>query len=163
MKPLLIAVLLAIMQAPPLGPGETAGDAGEHHKQQNERTGQQQAEAAQLPPIKRDAIHPAGEKQTGAENAQQPDTRTVEISKLPQWSLRRDRWDWIAWGAGIALALVGIGGICLALRTVRAIEEQAKAQMDADRAWVLIEGIANPQPPSTLLAIPHTRPALRTV
>lgn len=65
----------------------------------------------------------------------------VRITSLPP----KDWSDWLAWGSGIALVLIGGGGVWLGLRTLRAIEKQASAQMDADRAWVLVNAVSNPE------------------
>jgi hypothetical protein len=49
------------------------------------------------------------------------------------------------------LMLVGIGGVCLALRTLRVLEKQAKATKDSvdvlinsERAWVIVSRVGNP-------------------
>lgn len=45
------------------------------------------------------------------------------------------------------LAIIGFVGIIAALLTLGAIREQARAQMDADRAWVLVSVVGQPQEP----------------
>jgi hypothetical protein len=67
----------------------------------------------------------------------------VRVTSLPQ----KDFSDWLAWGGGLLLVLIGGVGVGLALRTVKAIEKQAAAQMDADRAWVLVNAVSNPLDP----------------
>jgi hypothetical protein len=49
----------------------------------------------------------------------------------------------------IALAVVGIIGIAIANFTMKAIQKQAQAQMDADRAWVLASVHGQPIEPLT--------------
>jgi hypothetical protein len=49
----------------------------------------------------------------------------------------------------IGLFFVGLFGIVAAVFTLRAIRLQAKAQMDADRAWVLVRIAGQPEEPLT--------------
>jgi hypothetical protein len=52
---------------------------------------------------------------------------------------------WSNW----ALAALATWAGCMALRTLRAIRSQAAAQMDADRAWVLVSVSGQPEEPLT--------------
>lgn len=51
----------------------------------------------------------------------------------PHWEEAFWPASWSNW----ALAALALWAGCLALKTMRAIQKQAKAQMDADRAWIL--------------------------
>jgi hypothetical protein len=53
----------------------------------------------------------------------------VDVIKMPI----RDRFDWITWGGGILLTIVGIGGIIVAVCTLKKIERQTKATEDSIR------------------------------
>jgi hypothetical protein len=62
-------------------------------------------------------------------------------------------YEWVSWGANIALVLVGAGGIWVAVCTLKKIERQTKAGEDAakaalaqanhtiaaERAWLVVE------------------------
>jgi hypothetical protein len=55
----------------------------------------------------------------------------------------------IFWGGFTAittglLVLVGIGGTLAAVRTIKAIEKQVQSQIDADRAWLMVEARFDP-------------------
>jgi hypothetical protein len=68
----------------------------------------------------------------------------------------RDSYDYAAFWVNVALALIGALGITAAFITLRKLERQtkaaeaaAKAQMDADRAWVLASVAGQPEEPLT--------------
>lgn len=68
-----------------------------------------------------------------------------------------DAWPWhdiVAWVANLVLAAVATVGVFVALATLRKLERQtkaseelARAQMDADRAWVMASVAGNPAEP----------------
>jgi hypothetical protein len=68
----------------------------------------------------------------------------------------KDRYDYAAFWVNVALAVIGTFGIAAAFITLRKLERQtkaaeaaAKAQMDADRAWVLASVAGQPEEPLT--------------
>ncbi len=86
-------------------------------------------------------------------SAQAPKETSVSVSAAKPLDVRADipkNWiDYTSWLFSLILATVGVGGVCLALRTLKAIEKQANAQMDADRAWVLASVVGQPKEPLT--------------
>jgi len=89
----------------------------------------------------------------GQLSAQAPKEASVSVSANKPLNVRADilkNWiDYTSWLFSLILATAGVGGVCLALRTLKAIEKQANAQMDADRAWVLASVIGQPKEPIT--------------
>jgi len=116
MKWLLIAVLLAIMQAPPPVPGKAAnqlGGSGQHV--QNNASNNQNA-----PP----ASGPGGNQDEGQAQARHDERETI-IIREPAAVTHKDTWDkaYVVF-AGL-LVIVGALGVGYAIKTLRAIERQA--------------------------------------
>jgi len=69
---------------------------------------------------------------------------TVAVSKLPSEHVtidanaRRDNYDWIAYGAGIGLFIVGIFGVWVAVVTVRTVKRQVDTFVSKERARITI-------------------------
>jgi hypothetical protein len=74
-------------------------------------------------------------RQPPAKNAQQ----TVIIREPVSVSVERNWVDCLSVGFTGLLVIIGAIGICAAIRTLKAIEKQAQAAIDADRAWIVAE------------------------
>lgn len=125
MKPLVLAVFLAIMQAAPPVPGKTpnsSASAGEEVK--NEGSAKQQPTAQSLTTVN-NPVKPQSAKGDGTQQAKENTDHTVAISKLPPVSITRSWPDWGLWVFNGLLVLVGAFQVGLLLGTLRAIKRQA--------------------------------------
>jgi len=125
MKPLLIAVLLAIMQAPPPVQGQPADDAagsGQNIAGQSEK--HNKGAPAPTVPIHKDDSSPRAEPESGkvaSDDAQKP----VRIGELPPVSVRKDWADWGVWIFSGLLVVVGFLQVWLLCGTLRTVRRQA--------------------------------------
>jgi hypothetical protein len=70
---------------------------------------------------------------------------TVSVSKLPiaivsiQRIPDKDKYDWLAYWAGVALSLVGVGGVWIAVVTVRAVKRQVDTFISKERGRLTVD------------------------
>jgi hypothetical protein len=145
MRAVIFTVLLSIVQAAPPVPRQTANSAN----QGTDRTVRNAAAQHKkpVPPVsspERLTEESIIEKTT-PDNPAPPNTeQATRVRELPSVSVTRDWIDKAGWFFSLVLVIVGIGGVCAAFRTLRAIERQAET-MDRSlrvdqRAWM---GIVN--------------------
>lgn len=82
-----------------------------------------------------------------------PNSQEFTVAKLPPISVQRDWVDWLGIVFTGSLVLIGIGGVCAALRTLNSIKEQTRATRDnaqalinSERAWVVVESVTSRPP-----------------
>jgi len=139
MKALFFAVLLTVMQAVPPVPSKVP-DANTHSsKTATKNTKGSQKPTASLPPTTNNSVEPEPKENTSKPVENSGNSKPVVIGKLPSVSVQRDWIDWVALTFTGLLVLLGIGGVCAALRTLQAIEKQANALINSERAWVIAE------------------------
>jgi len=170
MKLLIIAVVLAAVQAPPPIPSKTTDDATASRQKIQKLPRNDKAPSPGTVSV------PSNENNR-AERSKGDGTRVVDrdqpvrISEVPSVSVRRDWIDGLTLFFAGALVIVGAIGIRYAIRTLRAVERQAKANenqlsetqrstdaavksanalMDGDRAWLLVDDVQLPGPLSCL-------------
>jgi len=125
MKPLLIAVLLAIMQAPPPAPGKAPDQAAGGRQDVESQGDKHKAAPAPTMPIHKDDSTPRAEPESGkvaSKDAEQP----IRITKLPPVSVAKDWSDRVYWIFSGLLVVVGFLQVWLLLGTLRAIRRQAE-------------------------------------
>jgi hypothetical protein len=137
MKPLILAMFLAVMQAAPPSPGKTA----DHYAASSQGI-KQNAQAKQNPPAQSKSVkEPTARepsKQDREEVSNNDTTKTIRVSEFPSLSITRDWTDYAAVLFSGLLIIVGVFGVCFALRTLKAIEAQGKAVILSERAWLVI-------------------------
>lgn len=163
MKPLLIAVLLAIMQAPPPVQGKAVNDAagsGQNIAGQGEK---HEAASAPAAPIHKDDSTPRAEPESsevGRSDTQNP----IRIGELPLVSVRRDWADWGVWIFSGLLVVVGFLQVWLLFGTLRAIKRQAdlmeKQTGILERSVVVAEASADAAYTSAQVAMGTAIPTL---
>src|ERR1039458_6349105 len=136
----LLGLLLASLGSPPPIPGQTPD-----HRSNGSNDPKQSANDGKNPPKPATTLAP---KDCSSEQFKNdPDCKaakdkesTVVVSKLPtaniaiQRNANRDIFDWIAYGFGILLAVVGMWGVSVARRGVIATEKAADAALESARA-----------------------------
>jgi hypothetical protein len=145
MKHVVLTVLLALMQASPPVPRQTPnadagkGQAVQGHSDADKKTAEQGTPAvpAVSAPPNENANH--GKSSEDAEKA-------VTIRELPPVSVTRDWMDVLALAFSGILLIVGIFGVRAAYRTLRAVEGQVQAQLEALRARITVGFAENPFP-----------------
>ena len=141
----ILAVLLAITQAVVPVPRQAANSPTQRPEQSNQSTCRAQSPSAS-PSFVPYAVKPnppaAPTERVHSEDAEQP----ITISKPVAVSVSRDWLDYATWLGALALVVVGVLGIWLANRTLKAVEKQAdlmKSQSDfmleKERAKLRIE------------------------
>lgn len=175
MKPLLLAVLLAIMQTPSPVPRKATDSAtGTSGRIQSQANSDKTPPSQSQPPVNASAApsYNANGNEQGADNAR----HSISVSKLPPVTVVAPRRDWADWGYWVFSGLlVVVGGlqVWLLLRTLNAIQRQAdlmqkhaehlqnlstaasdnakaarenaEAFLNSERAWVLVKRIGNPE------------------
>ena len=146
MNAIVLAVLLAVVQASPPVPRQTADNAaaGSQHVQQNTQNDQSQTNTQSAPTLQNQAKQDQGERQNPADDNAQKTVVIPEEAAVPKGSI--DRWrhlDTIFTGL---LVLIGAIGIYWAIKTVKATEVAARAALlnaqaviYTERPWLLIE------------------------
>jgi hypothetical protein len=97
-----------------------------------------------LPPrpvVKPNAAPPASESNPNKQ-ASAYQQNTVTISEPTPVSIPWSLHDKIAWVANIALAVGGIIGICIALRSLNVLKKQTRHIVLSERAWVMIATVS---------------------
>ena len=125
MKPLLIAVVLAAMQAHSPAPGTAANTPADDGKSVNKHTQNEKNPTAKTTPA-REAAGTHVDQKTG-DMAAADAHQAISIRELPPVSAKRDRIDWLALAFTGALVIVGALGVCYAIKTLKGIERQANA------------------------------------
>lgn len=146
MKLLLFTVLLSIIQAAAPIPRQAPDSTNQRANKRDKKANQHQDQIAPTPTPKQ-LTEKAISENTATNKPASPDTeQSVRIRELPSVSVARDWMDRTAWAFGAILVVVGIVGVCAAYRTLRviarqttAIEKQAEAMINAERAWVIAE------------------------
>ncbi len=133
MKYLALAMLLAVMQAPPPIPRKTANNPTPSRQNVKKHPSGNNAPAANPQPSLQ-PVSPQPDQNTSqkipAENAQQ----TVRVIELPPVSVGKDRLDKIYICLTGVLVIVGILGVRAAYKTLKAIEEQTKETANSVKA-----------------------------
>lgn len=124
MIPLVLAVFLAVGQASsPVSP-KASRKAVSTESVAKVRSGADREPSGQSPTTVQGQATSGNQNprhEVGGQNLQ----NSVRITELPPVSISRDWADWILWGASTVLALVGIVGICVAIKTLRALKIQS--------------------------------------
>jgi len=137
MKPLILAMFLAVMPAGPQVPGKTT----DHYAASSQGI-KQNAQAKQNPPTQSKSVKEpaAGEpsKQDREEVSDNNSIKPIQVREFPSVSITRDWMDYATVLFSGLLIIVGAFGVCLALRTLKAIEAQGNALILSERAWLVI-------------------------
>jgi hypothetical protein len=133
-------MLLSIAQAAPPVPRQTAGSANQGTDKTDKNTAQHKQAVPPPSSPERSTEKPISEKTTPNNPAPQNTEQAMRLRELPSVSVTRDWIDKTGWFFSLVLVIVGIGGVCAAFRTLRAIERQAET-MDRSlrvdqRAWM---------------------------
>lgn len=129
MKPLLLAVLLAVMQTTPPNPRKPANNPTLGGSNVTSDSGAKQPPTSQA----QSSVYPSkpgATKADGGQRAQQNAENSVGISKLPPVSVKRDWADWGYWGFGGLLVLVGFFQVILLRRQASIMGQQTKLSED---------------------------------
>jgi len=126
MKTLVLAVLLAAMQAAPPVPRKAASHAADAPNRVQGNPSSNQTPAARPPtPVEPTATQPEGNP---ASSPQSGDKRQdIRVVELPPVSVRRDVADWGYWAFSGLLVVVGFLQVWLLRGTLRAARDNAKA------------------------------------
>ena len=127
-----LAVLLAIVQAPPPVPRKTTNPSAASGRDIKNNSTNEQAPTASSFPVQNATGSPKKEdsgQRPGQTNASEP----IRISELPTVSVSADWWTRSSVILTGLLVLVGAVGTSLALRTVRSIEKQTAAIVEGQR------------------------------
>jgi len=121
MKMIVLGILLAVMQA--------ARPIPRHISNETSKRGQKQPnnkETSTLSPsLSPDIVRPKTQD-TGADTPRSPSPQQpIAISKIPPVSVEKDWMDKTAWLFGGLLFLVGVAGVCAAVKTLKTINRQA--------------------------------------
>jgi hypothetical protein len=147
MNILLFAVLLSIVQATPPIPRQTP-DASRQGRNNIKKDATNKQKPVSASPTTQVPIETNPEKEAGQPIETENKTESISVSKLPPVSVSRDWIDYVALGFTGALVLVGIGGICAAIKTLRYIGNQTKAMIESQKPQ--IAAIAHGNPANTL-------------
>jgi hypothetical protein len=130
----LFAALLIFTQASVPVPRQTPNGAAHAHSKPEDkayRGNTSPASALAIAVPKKDDTPDLKTNGNESANAHPPQV-DVDVVKMP----RRDRFDWITWGGGILLTIVGIVGVVVAVCTLKKIETQTEIQRAAYKQWV---------------------------
>src|SRR4051812_13576130 len=121
-----LAVLLFACQTIPPLRGQIA-DAGTRDTKSGETNRGSSQHPSSPVPSPTASKSPSGEPSQDKRNKKEDhaESPNVLISKIPSISVDRDKFDYIGTLVNVVLALIGIGGVLAALRTLRAVEKQA--------------------------------------
>ncbi|WP_184223356.1 hypothetical protein [Granulicella aggregans] len=125
-----LAVLLAVTQAPVPTSGKATnhGVRDGHTQNQNANTGEKPSVPA-LASITKDKNGPSLETHSDQHSTDlnQPTINITNPAPVPiPWGWR----EWTVWGGNLAVAIVGLGGIGVAIATLLKLERQTKATED---------------------------------
>ena len=142
MKYVALAVVLAVMQAavptPPKAPNPSAGRSQNVKNHGSVQNTPPQKTATVVEPIS------AQPSQQNSGSPSGPNTQqSVRVSELPPVSVHRDWADWVAWGLACMLVVIGAGGVRAAYKTLKTVEKQTQALVNAERAQVYVKAIKN--------------------
>jgi hypothetical protein len=127
------AVLLTIAQAPVPATGKTPYDSGGNSQTQNSNAhGSEQPRLPTVAPSTEQGNGPTP-KDTSSEHTSNDDQASINITNPTPVPVAWGWKEWTAWGANLTLVLVGMGGIVVAVCTLRKIERQTKAAEDATK------------------------------
>jgi hypothetical protein len=129
MKALVFVVLLAVMQAAPPVPRNAA-----HHNAANGQNVTQDSN---------DSVTSKADENKSENVPDQNSDKPIAISTLPPVSVTSGWRENLSLFFSGLLIVIGGGGVWAAIRTLRAIESQAKAQMESLRARITFEVIEN--------------------
>lgn len=138
MKRLLICtVWFAFTVTPSPIPGQTSPHSADA-KSNIQADSKQQKNPTPAPPVVNPA-EPNGDKHSAHQPASDDKPHAIRVTELPYLPLGKDWMDRVAWVAGLALVVIAGIGICLANRTLNAIQRQADLQEASMRQWVDVE------------------------
>lgn len=123
MKPLLIAMLLAVMQAPSPAPGKAADTRANGGNSVNKHAQDEKNPTTQATPLP----EPAGTQHKTGDIVADDAHQAISIRDLPPVSVRRDWIDWLGLALTGALLIVGALDVRYAIKTLKGIERQANA------------------------------------
>ncbi|MGA1999244.1 MAG: hypothetical protein ABSG52_04575 [Terriglobales bacterium] len=148
MKLLVVAVLLAVMQAPPPAPrkaADNAASAGSKVQQETKAKKEPSAQPQSSINAQQAPDHDAAGNRQGNEGAQ----HSIIVRELPPVTVnphKRDLADWGYWAFSGLLVVVGSLQVWLLCKTLRAVKASAdaaflnaQAVINAERAWVVAE------------------------
>lgn len=144
MKLLVLAVVLATIQASSPIPRQTTDEHATPSKKK--------ADSSENDPVVQNLqpLSPEANRNTNP-SSQINQEYSVRVTQLPLVNVATDGWTKSYVILTGALALIGLGGVCAALRTLRgidrqtrAIEDSVRAMRTSDRAWLLVEDIQIP-------------------
>lgn len=90
--------------------------------------------------------------------AEKDKPRAIRVTELPSLPLGKDWMDRVAWGAGLILVIIAGAGVFLASQTLKAIQGQLGAIVNAERAWLMATPVERTPP---LICIPPAPPYAR--
>lgn len=126
MKLLILTVILAVVQTSPPVPRQTTNGPSQtpSHSQKNASDNQYPISTATA---SGNASQRSVSNQQPTNNPTSPNAeQTVRVRELPSVSVSRNWADWILWGASGVLAVVSILGICVAIKTLKALKLQTR-------------------------------------
>ena len=120
---LCLIVWFAFVIAPPPVPGQAAKEPAKANSQANGRSSNKQVPSPAPPSVNPTKSEVKEETDHGIARADKPSS--IRVTELPPLPLGKDWMDRAAWFAGMVLVVVGVLGISLANRTLKAVERQA--------------------------------------
>ena len=122
---MMLAMLLTVSQASTPIPGKAPNSTAQTSKKIKQNSTRHEKPTAQSPTAVNAAATQNSQSKSATKGAESQ-SQTVSVREFPSMSIKRDRADWIAWGGGIALVIVGGCGVLAALKTLRSIETQTR-------------------------------------
>lgn len=141
MKYLVLAVILAMMQASPPVPRKAANNPT-HTSGNIEQHGQSDETVTGNPPSAIETSSGGPPESNSGEQHRNDAGYTVGISKLPPAAVTKDWADWGVWAFSLLLVIVGVLQTLLLRGTLRAIQRQAdllERQINKERPRIRVE------------------------
>lgn len=136
----IFAVVMASLGGPPPIPGQTASYGSASAQPRKNQTQSNKNQAAPILAVAPSNLGGDNLKNDPGIKTTEENESAVTISKFPtanvsiQSNAKRDIADWLAFGSGILLTIVGIFGVVVALRGVIATEKSADAALESAKA-----------------------------
>lgn len=138
MKMLILAVILAVMQAAPPIPRQTADNSAGTGANVKSESAPDQAKSLPTPVALKTNSNGTSKTDSGDKHPEDAE-HTVGISKLPPVSVTKDWADWGVWVFSGLLVAVSFLQVWLLWRTLGAIKRQADIQEIAFLQWINID------------------------
>jgi hypothetical protein len=145
MKRLLICALwLAFAVTSPSVPGQTSKHPADA-KSNIQARAEQKNDPASVPPVT-NSPKPDADKDGAKQPASNDKPRAIRVTELPYLPLGKDWMDRVAWVAGLILVITAGIGVYLARQTLKVIQGQLGAIVNAERAWVVATPVERTPP-----------------